>query len=107
MVLNTERSKDNIIATLVSDVVLLLTMLVGLLRLRKDGTLFGLGQLLWRQVGGAHLPFTDRSYVLKGSDLALISDHRGGSPSGQSDRSPSSPALTCIFGGRRCLSAWI
>jgi hypothetical protein len=42
------------IATLVSDVVLLLTMLVGLLRLREDGTLFGLGKLLWRQVGGAH-----------------------------------------------------
>jgi hypothetical protein len=56
VVLNTERSKDNIIATLVSDVVLLLTMLVGLLRLRKDGTLFGLGKLLWRQVGGAHSP---------------------------------------------------
>jgi hypothetical protein len=34
-------------------------MLVGLLRLRKDGTLFGLGQLLWRQVGGAHLSLTD------------------------------------------------
>jgi len=48
-VLNTERSKDNVIATLVSDVVLLLTMLAGLLRLRKDGTLFGLGKLLWRQ----------------------------------------------------------
>ena len=54
--LDTERSKDNIIAMLVSDVVLLLTMLVGLLRLRKDGTLFGLGKLLWRQVGDAYSP---------------------------------------------------
>ena len=54
--LDTERSKDQIIALLVSDVVLLLTMLVGLLRLRKDGTLFGLGKLLWRQVSGAHSP---------------------------------------------------
>ena len=54
--LNTERSKDNIIALLVSDVVLLLTMLVGLLRLRKDGTLFGLGKLLWKQVGDVHSP---------------------------------------------------
>jgi hypothetical protein len=44
------------IALLVSDVVLLLTMLVGLLRLRKDGTLFGLAKLLWRQVGCAHSP---------------------------------------------------
>ena len=44
------------IALLVSDVVLLLTMLVGLLRLRKDGTLFGLGKFLWKQVGGANSP---------------------------------------------------
>ena len=56
VVLDTERSKDNIIAMLVSDVVLLLTMLVGLLRLRKDGTLFGLGKFLWKQVGGANSP---------------------------------------------------
>ena len=56
VVLDTERSKDQIIALLVSDVVLLLTMLVGLLRLRKDGTLFGLGKLLWRQVSGARPP---------------------------------------------------
>jgi hypothetical protein len=38
-------------------------MLVGLLRLGKDGTLFGLGKLLWRQVGGGRLPLTDRSYM--------------------------------------------
>jgi len=48
-VLDTETSKKNTIATLVSDVVLLLTMLVGLLRLRQDGTMFGFGKLLWRQ----------------------------------------------------------
>ena len=54
LVLDTERSKDQIIAMLVSDVALLFTMLVGLLRLRKDGTLFGLGKLLWKQVSGAH-----------------------------------------------------
>jgi len=48
-VLNTETTKITIIATLASDVVLLLTMLVGLLRLRHGGTMFGLGQLLWRQ----------------------------------------------------------
>ena len=50
---NTESSKANIISVLVSDVVLLFTMLVGLLRLRQHGTIFGLGQLLWNQVGGA------------------------------------------------------
>jgi hypothetical protein len=33
-----------------ADVVLLLTMLVGLLRLRHDGTMFGLGKFLWNQV---------------------------------------------------------
>ena len=96
--LNTERSKDNIIATLVSDVVLLLTMLVGLLCLRKGGTLFGLGQLLWKQVGGAHLSLTDhRSYVLKGPGLALISNHCGGPSCRQSDRSPTSPAFDLLF----------
>ncbi|KAF8261251.1 hypothetical protein EI94DRAFT_1833425 [Lactarius quietus] len=48
-VLNAEGGKKNVIATLVTDVVLLLTMLVGLLRLRVYGTMFGLGKLLWRQ----------------------------------------------------------
>ena len=50
-VLNTESSLQNVIATLVTDVVLLLTMLVGLLRLRRNGIVFGLGHLLWKQVG--------------------------------------------------------
>ena len=49
--LNTESSLQNVIATLVTDVVLLLTMLVGLLRLRRNGIVFGLGHLLWKQVG--------------------------------------------------------
>ncbi|KAF8261255.1 hypothetical protein EI94DRAFT_1810575 [Lactarius quietus] len=48
-VLNTDSSKKNIIAVLVSDVALLLTMLVGLLRLRRSSTMFGFGQLLWKQ----------------------------------------------------------
>ncbi|KAN0141808.1 hypothetical protein V8E53_000270 [Lactarius tabidus] len=46
---DTEKSNKNTIATLVSDVVLLLTMLAGLLRLRRDGTMLGMGQLLWKQ----------------------------------------------------------
>jgi hypothetical protein len=94
-VLDTETSKKNAIATLVSDVVLLLTMLVGLLRLRQDGTMFGFGKLLWRQVGGAHLALTDLLYVshVKGSHLALLGDRRGGSPGCQSDRSLCSDVL--------------
>ena len=49
-ILDTDKSNKNSIATLVSDVVLLLTMLVGLLRLRQDGIMLGMGQLLWKQV---------------------------------------------------------
>lgn len=48
-VLDTQLSKKTIIATLVTDLVLLFTMLFGLLRLRRHGTMFGLGQLLWNQ----------------------------------------------------------
>jgi len=52
IVLNTERNKLNIIVTLITDIVLLLTVLVGLLRLRQDGGgRFGIGLLLWNQVG--------------------------------------------------------
>jgi hypothetical protein len=49
-VLNPESSTKTVIAALVSDVILLLTMLVGLLRLRHGGTMIGLGKFLWRQV---------------------------------------------------------
>ena len=61
-------------------------MLVGLLRQRSDGTLFGLGKFFrffWRQVGGAYFALTDLSYVLKGSGLALLSKRRGGPLDGQ------------------------
>jgi hypothetical protein len=51
--LNIESSKKAVIAVLVTDVVLLLTMLIGLLRMRLHGTMFGLGQLLWNQVDNA------------------------------------------------------
>ncbi|KAN0141797.1 hypothetical protein V8E53_000259 [Lactarius tabidus] len=47
--LNMESSKKAAIVGLVTDVVLLLTMLFGLLRLRLHGNMFGLGQLLWNQ----------------------------------------------------------
>jgi len=48
-VLDTGSSKKTIFAVLASDVVLLLTMLAGLLRLRLHGSTFGLGHFLWRQ----------------------------------------------------------
>jgi hypothetical protein len=48
---NLEVTKPNIIASLVSDVVLLLIMLTGILRLRlEEGNDFGLGHILWNQV---------------------------------------------------------
>ncbi|KAN0141792.1 hypothetical protein V8E53_000254 [Lactarius tabidus] len=48
-VLNTESTIQTVVATLVTDVVLLLTVLVGLLRLRPYGTVFGVGNILWKQ----------------------------------------------------------
>ncbi|KAH9984315.1 hypothetical protein BJV74DRAFT_586937 [Russula compacta] len=45
-----ESSKPNIIVTLITDIILLLTMLIGLLRLRiQSGDVFGIASLLWKQ----------------------------------------------------------
>ena len=49
--LNTEDSKYNIPITLATDVILFITMLVGLFRLRLGAGTFGLGRFLWTQVG--------------------------------------------------------
>ncbi|KAI9458088.1 hypothetical protein F5148DRAFT_1287501 [Russula earlei] len=49
-ILNSEISKPNIIVTLISDIFLLLTMLGGLMDLRRlGGGTFGIGRLLWNQ----------------------------------------------------------
>ncbi|KAH9037447.1 hypothetical protein EDB85DRAFT_1935982 [Lactarius pseudohatsudake] len=49
-VLNIESSKNTVIVTLVTDVILCLTMLVGLHRLRKNGiTVLASWNFLWRQ----------------------------------------------------------
>ncbi|KAH9037441.1 hypothetical protein EDB85DRAFT_2273360 [Lactarius pseudohatsudake] len=49
-VLNIESSKNTVIVTLVTDVILCLTMLVGLLRLRQNGTtMVALWNFFWRQ----------------------------------------------------------
>jgi hypothetical protein len=50
VILNPDSSKINIIAGLICDGLLLLIMLVGLLRLRLDIGVFGLGRILWNQV---------------------------------------------------------
>ena len=47
---NMDSNKINIILSLASDVILLLIMLVGLLRLRLESGEFGLGRILWNQV---------------------------------------------------------
>jgi hypothetical protein len=52
IVLNSDSSKLNIIVLLITDSVLLLMVLVGLLRLRGEGVgTSGLGRLLLKQVG--------------------------------------------------------
>jgi hypothetical protein len=52
LVPNSDSNKLNIIVLLVTDVLLLLMVLVGLFSLRSDGIgTFGVGQLLWKQVG--------------------------------------------------------
>jgi len=50
IVLNTEEIKHNIILILITDIVLLLMVLIGLLRLHDSGGSFTLGRLLWKQV---------------------------------------------------------
>jgi len=50
MVLNTEKNKSSVIGALISDIVLLLIVLIGLLRLlHGGGGTFALGRLLWKQ----------------------------------------------------------
>ena len=51
VILNVESNKPTIIVMFVTDAVLLMTMFVGLLRLRRrGGDTFELGRLLWKQV---------------------------------------------------------
>jgi len=70
-VLNSESSKLNVIVTLIADIILLLTVLVGLFRLRRNyGGRFGLEHLLWNQVGPWRFPClalsTDMLSIRKG-----------------------------------------
>jgi hypothetical protein len=57
VVLNTERSKPNTIVTCATDVSLLIVMIAGLLPLRREnGSRLGMGNLLFKQVGGGAFP---------------------------------------------------
>ena len=52
VVLNTQNNTPNIVVTFITDVILLVIMLVGMLVLRHEsGVTFPLGELLWNQVG--------------------------------------------------------
>ena len=77
---NISGTRLNMIATLITDIVLLLLMLIGLLRLgfyKRDA--LDLGRLMWRQVGVFALflivVFLIRS-PFAGSHLALTCHHR-------------------------------
>ena len=49
--LNFEVTKPNVVASLITDVALLLVMLIGLFRLRLGASgAFALGRMLWNQV---------------------------------------------------------
>ena len=64
--LNTEKTKPSIIASLITDIILLLIVLIGLLRLlHNGGGSFGLGRLLWKQVGSgrSHIPVPRFTYL--------------------------------------------
>ena len=53
-ILNSEEFKLTFIVTLITDTILLGTMLIGLFRPLSDGSYaFGIGRLLWKQVGSA------------------------------------------------------
>jgi hypothetical protein len=66
-VTNLETSKPSLISLFVTDCLLLLFMLAGLLRLRRGGGgTFELGRLLWRQV---------RAAVLAGCDVVDLLMH--------------------------------
>lgn len=51
VVFDTDSGKFNVVATLSTDVFMLLMALCGLFRLRPDGGLSGLARVLWTQVG--------------------------------------------------------
>jgi hypothetical protein len=58
MVLNSDVTKLNIIVIFVTNLVLLLMTVIGLLRLRVEGGgMLDLGRFLWKQVSGGMFPW--------------------------------------------------
>jgi hypothetical protein len=56
--INSEQIKPTFVITVINDTILLVTMLIGLFRLLPDSSYaFGLGRLLWKQVGSTCSPF--------------------------------------------------
>jgi hypothetical protein len=54
VILNSEEFKPTFVITVTTDTTLLVTMLIGLFRPLTDGSYaFGIGRLLWKQVGSA------------------------------------------------------
>jgi hypothetical protein len=80
---NFDSNKINVIATLTTDIALLLIMLIGLLRLRLTaGGALSLGRILWKQVQWRQLSLTvtflNLNFCLSGSYLAVACDRRRG-----------------------------
>jgi hypothetical protein len=56
---NLDIAKLNVVVTFVTDIILLLMMLAGLLHLRQQGGgMLDLGNFLWKQVGGFTFPLS-------------------------------------------------
>jgi hypothetical protein len=81
-VVNFDSNKINVVASLITDVALLLIMLIGLLRLRLTGGALSLGRVLWNQVQWWQLSLTvvflNFNFCLSGSHLAVACDGRRG-----------------------------
>ena len=74
IITNIHSMKLNMITTLITDVVLLLIMLIGLLRLGfHEPGVYGLGYLMWRQVSMSALFVSGVSYPLIYSPFARVS----------------------------------
>jgi hypothetical protein len=78
LVVNVQSTKLNSIVTLVTDIILLLIMLIGLLRLGfHESGVQGLGHLMWTQVGVSALFAIFSGYVACVLLIMMRSFHKG------------------------------
>ncbi len=101
VVVNTGENKANVIVALVTDIILLLLVLVGLLRLlHGSGGSFALGRLLWKQVGSERFRFAVTLSINRlipasqGCHLAPNCHHRRGPTNGTSGVIYCQPSFT-------------